>query len=57
MATYIRTLYSSTSRYNKTGNKTYFPGGDNATDIFGNTLEQGFQPVQMADTTKASAHR
>jgi hypothetical protein len=39
---------------NQTGKKTYFPGGgEDPTDINGNTLAQGFQPVQMADATKA----
>ena len=39
---------------NQTGVKTYFPGGTSeATDINGNTAAQGFQPMQMADATKA----
>src|SRR5215475_9009524 len=39
---------------NQTGKKTYLPGGSEApTDINGNTLAQGFQPVQMADASKA----
>jgi hypothetical protein len=38
---------------NQTGVKTYFPGGSTApTDIEGNTLSQGFQPMQMSDVTK-----
>ena len=38
---------------NQTGKKTYLPGGgEDPTDINGNTLAQGFQPVQMADATK-----
>ena len=39
---------------NQTGKKTYFPGGgEDPTDINGNTMAQGFQPVQMADASKA----
>lgn len=37
---------------NQTGVNTYFPGGATPTDMFGNTADQGFQPVQMADATK-----
>src|SRR5262249_38418540 len=38
---------------NQTGKKTFFPGGsESPTDINGNTLEQGFQPVQLTDATK-----
>lgn len=38
---------------NQTGTKTYFPGGgEDPTDINGNTLSQGFQPLQMSDVTK-----
>jgi len=38
---------------NQTGAKTYYPGGGAApTDINGNTLAQGFQPMQMTDVTK-----
>jgi hypothetical protein len=39
---------------NQTGKKTFLPGGgEDATDFNGNTLAQGFQPVQLADATKA----
>jgi hypothetical protein len=39
---------------NQTGKKTYLPGGgQDPTDINGNTLTDGFQPMQMADATKA----
>ncbi len=39
---------------NQTGKKTYLPGGgEEATDINGNTAAQGFQPVQLADASKA----
>lgn len=39
---------------NQTGKKTYFPGGgEDPTDINGNTAAQGFQPMQMTDATKA----
>lgn len=39
---------------NQTGVKTYLPGGTDApTDINGNTLTTGFQPVQMTDASKA----
>ena len=38
---------------NQTGKKTYFPGGEDVTDIFGNTTAQGFRPAQMADAAKA----
>lgn len=37
---------------NQTGKKTYFPGGDTPSDMFGNTLGDGFEPVQMADANK-----
>ena len=38
---------------NQTGKKTYFPGASaEPTDINGNTAAQGFQPMQMTDTTK-----
>jgi hypothetical protein len=38
---------------NQTGKKTYFPGASaEPTDINGNTAAQGFQPLQMTDTTK-----
>ena len=40
---------------NQTGAKSYFPeGGDAPVDINGNTQSQGFQPVQLADATKAT---
>jgi hypothetical protein len=39
---------------NQTGAKTFYPGGtDTPTDINGNTATQGYQPVQLADATKA----
>ncbi len=39
---------------NQTGRKTFLPGGGEApTDINGGTLETGFQPVQLTETTKA----
>ena len=39
---------------NQTGAKSYYPGGTaDVTDISGNTLTQGFQPIQVADATKA----
>jgi hypothetical protein len=39
---------------NQTGKKTYFPGGgEDPTDINGNTAAQGFQPMQLTDATKA----
>ena len=39
---------------NQTGKKTFFPGGgEDPTDINGNTASQGFQPMQMADASKA----
>jgi hypothetical protein len=39
---------------NQTGAKSYFPGGgSDPVDINGNTLAQGFQPVQLTDATKA----
>jgi hypothetical protein len=39
---------------NQTGVKTYFPNGtDVATDINGNTIDDGFDPEQMTDVTKA----
>ena len=39
---------------NQTGRKTYLPGNsENVTDFSGNTLEQGFQPAQVKDATKA----
>src|SRR5262249_40530488 len=39
---------------NQTGAKTFFPGAsDSPVDINGNTAAQGFQPVQLADATKA----
>ena len=38
---------------NQTGQKAYFPGGGaDVTDINGNTLAQGFQPVQLDAVTK-----
>ena len=42
------------SQNNQTGKKTYFGSGSEApTDIDGGTLAAGFQPVQLADVTKA----
>lgn len=39
---------------NQTGKKTFLPGGgEDPTDYNGNTLAQGFQPVQLADASKA----
>lgn len=39
---------------NQTGRKVYLPGGgETVTDIAGNTLEQGFQPLQLQNATKA----
>jgi hypothetical protein len=39
---------------NQNGRKIYFPGGGEAvTDINGSTLEQGFQPMQLQNATKA----
>jgi hypothetical protein len=39
---------------NQTGEKFYLPGGgSDPVDINGNTLTQGFQPVQLTDATKA----
>ena len=39
---------------NQTGRKVYLPaGGETVTDIAGNTLEQGFQPIQLQNATKA----
>lgn len=39
---------------NQTGVKTYLPGGsDQPTDINGNSADQGFQPMQVSDATKA----
>src|SRR5262249_36671670 len=39
---------------NQTGKKTFFPGGgEDPTDINGNTAAQGFQPIQIAEATKA----
>ncbi len=39
---------------NQTGKKTYFPGGgEDPTDINGNTAAQGFVPMQIEDATKA----
>ena len=40
---------------NQTGKKTFFGSGTEApTDINGATLDQGFQPVQLTDATKAA---
>jgi hypothetical protein len=40
---------------NQTGARTYFPsGGSDPVDINGNTAAQGYQPVQLADATKAT---
>ncbi len=39
---------------NQTGKKTYFPGGgEDPTDINGNTAAQGFVPMQIEDVSKA----
>ncbi|MBS1876772.1 MAG: hypothetical protein JSU00_26395 [Acidobacteria bacterium] len=39
---------------NQTGKKTFLPGGgEDATDINGNTADKGFQPMQLADGSKA----
>ncbi len=39
---------------NQTGKKTFLPGGGEVpTDITGNTLSQGFRPVQLGSVTKA----
>lgn len=39
---------------NQNGRKFYLPGGgEDATDINGSTVAQGFQPAQLADVTKA----
>ena len=40
---------------NQTGVKTYLPGGTGAaTDVYGNTPDQGFQPTQLTDVPKAA---
>jgi hypothetical protein len=40
---------------NQTGQKYYLPGNtETVTDINGNTLAQGFQPVQLSNVTKAA---
>jgi hypothetical protein len=39
---------------NQTGKKTYFPGGgEEATDINGNTAAEGFEPAPLTDASKA----
>lgn len=38
---------------NQTGSKTYFPGNsETVTDIFGNTIEQGFQITRLPEAAK-----
>lgn len=37
---------------NQTGAKTYFPGGDTPTDINGNTVADGFTPMQLTEVDK-----
>jgi hypothetical protein len=39
---------------NQTGRKSYFPGGgEDATDINGNTVTAGLQPMRLSDVSKA----
>ena len=38
---------------NQTGEKTFFPGGSEATDIFGRTVEEGFDIVRLPEAEKA----